>query len=520
MTTLPSFPYKKQAEYLEIERIELVDRINSQLNQICRNQEGQYATPADLAADMVMFAKSLIPKGDKIRFLEPGFGTGSFYSALLRYFPEYRIECAVGFEKDPRYGHPAKLLWSETALELVIDDFTKATPPDDRFNLVICNPPYVRHHHLNKEEKVRLKGVAENAARMHLSGLAGLYCYFLGIAHPWMAEGGLGMWLIPSEFMDVNYGDAVKQYLLGEVTLLRIHRFDPNDVQFADALVSSAIVCFRNNKPPKNHQVEFTFGGTLAEPQVRKFVRNTVLQEEAKWTRFPLFSERFKSDGYKLGDFFNIKRGIATGDNKFFILTKDQINEWGLPDKFFRPILPSPKCLKADVIESDKYGNPIVEKPLFLLDVQIPEEVIRDSYPKLAQYLEEGHLQSVSSRYLCCHRNPWYSQENRPPAPIVCTYIGRIDNPKQKPFRFIRNRSQATATNTYLLLYPKPELAYQIASNPSMADTIWQILCQLPIESLLGEGRVYGGGMHKLEPRELANVPAEEIAKLMFFDRE
>jgi len=67
-----------------------------------------------------------------------------------------------------------------------------------------------------------------------------------------------------------------------------------------------------------------------------------------------------------------------------------------------------------------------------------------------------------------------------------------------------------------LLLYPKPELTDQMTLDPSITDTIWQLLSQLPSGSLLDEGRVYGGGMHKLEPRELANVPAEQVAKLMF----
>lgn len=61
-----------------------------------------------------------------------------------------------------------------------------------------------------------------------------------------MSEDGIAGWLIPSEFMDVNYGKALKAYLLREVTLLHIHRFEPNNVQFDDALVSSAVVWFKN----------------------------------------------------------------------------------------------------------------------------------------------------------------------------------------------------------------------------------------------------------------------------------
>src|SRR5262249_24618916 len=158
------------------------------------------------------------------------------------------------------YGDPAMTLWKSTGLTYRLEDFTKARP-EPRFNLLICNPPYVRHHHLESGDKSRLLAHTLEVSGMKLSGLAGLYCHFIGLAHGWMEDGGLAGWLIPSEFMNVNYGLAVKQYLLERVTLLHIHRFDPSDVQFADALVSSAIVWFRKTPPPRNHSVRFTFGG-------------------------------------------------------------------------------------------------------------------------------------------------------------------------------------------------------------------------------------------------------------------
>ena len=45
--------------------------------------------------------------------------------------------------------------------------------------------------------------------------------------------------------------------------------------------------------------------------------------------------------------------------------------------------------------------------------------------------------------------------------------------------------------------------------------SIWQKLNQLDPDTLKGEGRVYGGGLHKLEPNELANASIDGIASLV-----
>ena len=112
-------------------------------------------------------------------------------------------------------------------------------------------------------------------------------------------------------------------------------------------------------------------------------------------------------------------------------------------------------------------------------------------------------------------RSPWYSQEKRPASPFVCTYLGRGDTKSGRPFRFILNQSNATVTNVYLALYPKEPLATVLNKSPELARQVWEILNRICPQSMLAEGRVYGGGLHKLEPKELANVPVLELAELV-----
>ncbi|MDD4915395.1 MAG: hypothetical protein PHW13_10230 [Methylococcales bacterium] len=77
------------------------------------------------------------------------------------------------------------------------------------------------------------------------------------------------------------------------------------------------------------------------------------------------------------------------------------------------------------------------------------------------------------------------------------------------------NQSNATVTNVYLALYPKEPLATVLNESPELARQVWEILDRICPESMLAEGRVYGGGLHKLEPKALANVPAPELDKFL-----
>jgi hypothetical protein len=73
---------------------------------------------------------------------------------------------------------------------------------------------------------------------------------------------------------------------------------------------------------------------------------------------------------------------------------------------------------------------PDVSPRLCLLDCSEPEERIRSAWPCLYEYLQQGRAQNIHATYLTSRRTPWYPQEQRPPAPFLCTYMGRAINGK------------------------------------------------------------------------------------------
>lgn len=492
----------------EIRRKEMQDTLDAQKTQRDRNVMGQFSTPYPLALDIMQYMRSLVGT-DEVSLIEPSVGMGVFYSAFTDAFSDGGR--ALGFEIDPHYYNPANEFWKGTNLEMRCGDFL-SQKADEQFDILVANPPYVRHHHIGNETKSRLQNEVLRQTGIKISGLAGLYCYFIMLSAAWLKDGGLSCWLVPSEFMNVNYGEAVKRYLLHDVELLHIHRFKADDLQFADALVSSCIVVFRKNIPSATHEVRFTMGGTINSPEMDRNISVRQLKANEKWTN--LFTKEYPANEpqARLGDFFTVKRGVATGDNDFFILDKETIARYEIPAEFLRPILPSPRYIKGDRIDSEN-GLPAVERQKFLFCCSLPENSLKERYPKVWEYVSQGYERGVQKGYICSRRNPWYSCEEREPAAIVVPYMGRSET-SNRLFRFILNDSKAITTNVYLLLYPKPQYAMCLKDKAVLTE-VWQELNTIPTETLSRNGRFYGGGLRKMEPKELMHIPANGIAALL-----
>jgi len=468
-----------------------------------RRLMGQFATPNELAKSIVRETQIYVPSDKKrLRVLEPSMGTGSFVSAAFSVLGR-RVSAIRGFELDEGFYKSAIGLWKDYPVEVVLGDFTRADPASE-FDVVLANPPYVRHHAIGRDGKIRLQGRVSSFVHIDISGLAGLYCHFLLLSCSWMRTGAVGAWLIPSEWMSVNYGTALRLFLCERVKLLRIHIFDTSDVRFSDALVSSCVVWF-SNQLPDGSDVEFTYGSDIENPIRRDLIPYAKLSPENKWP--PRVRPKGSSSEWKIGDLFEIRRGIVTGDNNFFVMSESDAEMRNIPKRFLRPILPSPRNLKVDHVEADGDGLPTNVERRYLLDCSGHSV---ESLPEAVRLYLKGGEQTTAKKNLCASRTVWYEQEQRRPTPFLCSYMGRGSH-GSAPVRFVLNDTRAIVSNSFLMMYPKPQLADFLSADVTRAVAVWEHLLGIPRGRIVEAGRSYGGGLQKVEPKELASISCNEL---------
>ena len=497
---------------IEFKRQSLQNLLDIQKEHDERNVLGQFSTPKALADSIVKVA--LTYTNGKIRFLDTSIGTGVFFSSLLDYSDKENILYARGYEIDNHYALPAIKLWQNEKIDYFIGDFFDFSPPqknEDKYNLIVSNPPYVRHHYIINNAKRKLNERIKKYFGLSFSGLTGLYGYFMALSALWLQNNGISVWLVPNEFLDVNYGRKIKSFLLSKVKLLRIHRFNPLKKQFSDALVTSTVVFYSTGQT--SDAVLFTTGNDINRPDTQRKILSKNLNPNDKWSHF--FSIKLKTSKklITIGDYFTVKRGIATGSNKHFILSNETIERFNIPNEYLKPILPSPKYIKSNIIEIGTDGSIAGIKNKYLLNINCSEDEIANLPKNLIQYLNEIYVE-IKDNYIIRNRSPWFKQEYRPECPFLISYMGRNPN---EPFRLFLNKTNATAPNVYLLLYPKFNWKEVEEKNKGFLKELHDKLKNINSETYVSSGRVYGGGLYKLEPKELMAVSIDNILSEKLF---
>lgn len=482
-----------------------------------------YITPPEYARDMAKCGLAAIEAKDgEIDFGDSAIGTGTLFLALKTLIDEvngdrktYRIRSAIGIDIDKKMADEASMRCHKRGLEVIYGDALLPTICIGvKRNLMLVNPPFNRHEEIPGAYRKMLYEQAKEQTGISISANAGLYAYHLLIMDKWLCDDAVAVWLLPTIFMQAKYGEAIRNYLLNNVQLIKIHVYNEGVEQFADIQVSTSIVVFRKRKSQDGESVLLSYGDSMENPTRSRQVKREELFESISNWRVLLNENAFFSAGKKsltFEDLFEIKRGVATGANSFFVMTREKAKQYQIPDSALKPLLPKARYLKSLVIEAQADGYPDVEPQMVLVDCELEETQIQELYPAFYNYLQSAKVKgnngtAIVDRVLVKSRHPWYKQERREPPAFLLTYMGR-NKKNLPPLYFVWNKSRAIALNTYILLYPKDWLKDKLDQNPKMYEKLLAALNKSAEEILSAGTRIYSGGLNKIEPNELRRMP-------------
>lgn len=457
-----------------------------------RRAAGAVYTPSPIVHSMMNW---LAKQGRPSRIVDPGAGSGRFILAAGEAFPDAEL---VGVEMDPlaalmlRANLSARG-WSDRA-NILVKDYREITlPHSDGMTAFIGNPPYVRHHDITETWK------AWYAARfakfgIKASALAGLHLHFFLQTRLLAKEGDVGAFITSAEWMDVNYGSALRRLLLDELGGVALHVLAPTVEAFPGTATTAAITCFRvgeTEKPIRVRNVDTLkhLNGLAKGVDVSR----EHLHAAPRWSVIIRPSTPATEGEIELGELFRVHRGQVTGANGIWIAGE---HAQGLPDRILLPAITKAKDLiqAGARLYTAECLRRVIDLPLEL------EEFSTDEKRRITNFLSWAKQQGADQSYIAQHRKAWWSVGLKPPAPILCTYMAR------RPPQFTINACGARHINVAHGLYPREELA---------ADVMPRLVEWLNKNIKTDGGRTYAGGLTKFEPKEIERLRIPRIANLL-----
>ncbi len=287
--------------------------------------KGQFWTPGWVAEAMVAYVAE---EADLV--FDPATGRGAFYEALLK-LNKLNISF-FGIDIDPEVL--TQEIYNNDNCFVETRDFIK-NPPNRKFKAIIANPPYIRHHRIDKETKTLLKIIAERITGKAIDGRAGYHIYFLIQALSILEKGGRLAFIMPADTCEGSFARNLWIWISEIFCIEGVITFNEKATPFPNVDTNAIIFLIKNSEPKKTFKwvkANEAYTSDLLDFFSSKFSKNefsslNIFERELKegirtgFSRPPQNHNGFK---YHLNDFANVMRGIATGSNDFFSLQQNK----------------------------------------------------------------------------------------------------------------------------------------------------------------------------------------------------
>ena len=464
-------------------------------------EKGQFWTPSWVANAMIAY----LLKDQPEQILDPAIGKGAFYEAFLSQRNGLKINFH-GRDIDLNVLDAPVFSCDRKNLHIEIKDFLKF-PPKQKYSGIVANPPYIRHHRIDKATKDELKKICMRITGFTIDGRAGYHIYFLLQALGLLKDKGRLAFIMPADTCEGKFSDGLWKWITKNFSLECVCTFSAQATPFPN-VDTNALIFFIKKEKPKN-QIKWIEVKEVSDDCLLKFVNSgfqcknlsslTIVDrnlDEALGTGLsrPVATDISK---YNFSDFANVLRGIATGANSFFFLTSNQISELNIPKKYLIRAVGRTRDVERDLLTHEMLDAlDKNNRPTYLIDIK--KENAHSLPLALKKYIEIGEQQELPNQPLIKQRKPWYKMEQRDVPPILFAYLGRRNS------RFIKNEAAVVPLTSFLCVYP----------HNSYEDSINNLLKVLNHEDTINNlrvvGKSYGSGAIKVEPSGLRKLPIPE----------
>ena len=375
---------------------------------------GGYYTPQAITE---FICKWIINKNTK-NILEPSCGDGNFLKAIVERQEKLNLNlditgvelCLDEAKKAMRYG-------TNVECQDFFAFYRDKVTGKSNYDAIVGNPPFIRYQDFDEKSRdIAFFYMKENG--FHPTKLTNIWLPFLILSCLALSENGrLGM-VIPAELFQVNYAGETREFLARYFDRLTLITFQK--LVFEEIQQEVILLLGEKKSEDKGIQViELSDLDDLKELDLNNFYNYEIKElnhSTEKWIKYYLTNKEIKlirqlRECEKIPfttELFEINVGLVSGENAFFLLNRNTVDENGKKVYMFMPKnLPFSELSKAE-----------------------------------QEYINYGVEQGYNKGYKCRIRKNWYCvPQSWEPDAFILRQVNRYP-------RIILNHVNAVSTDT------------------------------------------------------------------------
>lgn len=446
---------------------------------------GSYYTPLELVNYMVKFISD---KLEVKSIMEPSAGDGRFVEALCN------LNCSVHvIEIDQKKSDELREKQYNNAEVTCADFIDYSMNHDEKYDLIIGNPPYIRKKNLSEENRQKSLQLLDYF-ELPNSVFQNLWVPFILGSIKLLSPKGAIFFILPFEFLQVQYAENLRNFLETKFNTIEIITFEE---KIFDEIEQDVCLVYLSNEKKDKPFIKYSTINNLKHIQTTFesiILRNKPLKKWSNCILDDFETEMIKtiSVNYpKIKEFGNISPGIVTGANNYFIMNLNNAKKLNMNEYYLKIISKSNDIAEKLIFTNEDYDMLLNNnKKVLLLNLKdVPTSSFSD---EVKCYIKYGEDEKVNKRYKCSIRKRWFD------VPIIKSgevcFFKRYDVVP----RIIINEAQAYTT----------DIAYNVRLDKSIDKASFAFCFYNSLTLVLCEynGRFYGGGVGELVPTEFKNL--------------